>query len=271
VALEFYSHGLANWALSQGRAVMRAVVADKIAGEPNSEDFLRTFPTEEQAQFFAEMMASLFIKGLSGKLRSLLGELELESECYLYEVTHKILSDGENPSQLKTVKQLAKDIATERRRFLEASIARFGEPRWADMKGHYEAMLPTAKKAKRVYEQNKTENWRAMIKAAFPQLHEDLIMLLSNDPDDLAGLPIEALKATENSEDYSKPSNMALEQAARLCGMKPFQYTPRTLRDRMKLVPVKSAGKLVSPNIRKARRLTQKKGSPQKLISGKVH
>lgn len=272
VALEFYSHGLADWALRRGTAVMRAVVADNIAGQPNSEEFLSKLPTEEQAQVFAEMIAAAFIQGLGGKLRSLLGELERETECYVYEVFHKHLSPGNRPPRPNSVKRLAKEIATERKQFLESSIARFGEPRWAAMKGHYDAVLPTAKKAKRIYEQNKTENWQAMIKAAFPRLDTDLITLLSNDADDLAALPTEALKATENSEDYSKPSNMALEQAARLCGMEPFQYTPRTLRDRMsEKLPVKAASKVISPERRKVRKPSRKKGSSQKLISGKIH
>jgi hypothetical protein len=139
------------------------------------------------------------------------------------------------------------------------------------MKEHYDAILPITKKAKRIYEQNKRENWQAMIKAAFPQLASDLITLLSNDTDDLAALSIEALKATENSEDYSKPSNLALEQAARLCGMKPFQFTPRTLRDRMnQRASVKVAGKVISPERRKARKLTSQNNSSQKLISRKA-
>lgn len=272
VALEFYSHGLADWALTRAKAVMRAFVADKIAGQSNSEEFLRNYPTDEQAEFFAELVALTFIKGLGGKLRSLLGELERETECYLYEVTHKLFPDGKQPPRLKSVKQLAKQIAEERKGFLEASIARFGEPQWVDMKGHYDALLPTTKKAKRIYEQNRTENWQAMIKAAFPHLDSDLILLLSNDTDDLAALPAEALKATENSEDYSKPSNIALEQAARLCGMKPFQFTPRTLRDRMnQKPPAKMTRKVISPQERKAGKLTGKKDSPHKLISGKVH
>ena len=39
VALEFYSHGLAEWALNHGTAVMRSVIADT---KINSESQIRT-------------------------------------------------------------------------------------------------------------------------------------------------------------------------------------------------------------------------------------
>lgn len=120
-------------------------------------------------------------------------------------------------------------MVPERRRSLKHSI----EPNWSDMKGHYNALLPIVKKAKRVREQNPTENWPAMIKAAFPQLDADLIMLLSNDPEDLEALPEAVRKATEKGEDYSLPANFALEQSARNCGMKDFDLGPRRIRELM--------------------------------------
>lgn len=261
VALEYYSHGLADWALNRAKGLMRAITADKIAGQPNSDKALTREPSDEQAQFIATIVATVFIKGMSGKMSSLLGELERETECYMYEAAHKALPRDGKP-QLNSVKQLAKEMAAERKHFLESSIAHFGEPRWAEMKGHYDALLPLAKKAKGVYENYKARDWRGMIKKGFPEFDDDLITLLSDDYDDLGTLP------AGKTDNFSKPSDLALEQAARRCGMTPFQYTPRTLRDRMDGErSVKSTSERVSPGKTKARKGARKKRTPARLIS----
>jgi hypothetical protein len=234
IALEFYSHGLAEWGFQQAKAIMREMataMADRIA-QPDREKLLTYVPTDEETTVVAQTIARVFINGMSGKMRSLLGELEQETLCYVYEVVRKTLPEDIKP-QFNSVEQLANEMAIERKRFLKGSIAYFGEPRWGKMKGYYDSLLLIAQKAKGIHENYKEDNWRGMIKAACPELDEDLVTLLSNDTNDLACLPESVSKATENSEDYSKPSNLALEQAARKCGMKPFNLSPRTLRDRM--------------------------------------
>ena len=288
VALEFDSRRLAEWALSEAKAVMRATLAAKITGQTGAEEFLSSekaqeYPTDAAARETAQVAAMVFIKSIPGKLGSLLGELELEVACYMRGIT----SIATGAAMDSGVERLAKEMAAERKRFLKASIARFGAPKWGNMKAHYDELLPLTKAAKEVYESNKTRDWQAMVKAGFPQFDEDLIILLSNDPKDLERLSERAKKATENSEDYSLPANIALEQSARRCGMKDFDLVPRSIRDLMNkseslkssdknisVKPVnslKSPSKTISPKRPKSVKRSRPKTSREKLVSLKVH
>jgi len=216
----------------------------------------------------AQIIAAGFIKGMSGKIQSLLGELESEVGCYIRGVTYKAVGVKADNG----VEQLAKAMAAERKQFLKASIAHFNTPKWEDMKAHYDDLKPKAQKAKRIYEQNKPENWQAMIKAAFPQFDDDLITMLSGNTVDLERLPPHALKATENSESYALAANIALEQSARLCGMKPFNLGPRRIRELMdESEALKSSSKEISLETAKPRKHGRGKNSPEQLVSMKVH
>lgn len=81
------------------------------------------------------------------------------------------------------------------------------------LREHYANALPLITEAKKCYQQNKKNSrWKAMIQAGYPDLPPDLINRLSNpDPYD------------------SMPSTIALEFAARLCGIPADTYKPRTL------------------------------------------
>ena len=259
VIFYFVPDGLERWAIRTTEDAMKSVAAQHGAATNKK---IR----EEDLQIAARILACAFLQGMHGKARTLLVEMDQEFTVWLRGFLEMSYADSMNvarPNLKKDVDRLARNMISERTRFLTGSIARLTRPRWDKMRVHYDVLLPLATEAKSIYEDYKTRDWQGMIKAGFPQFEEDLIILLSNDPDDLERLPANARKATENSEDYSKPSNMALEQAARRCGMKPFDHGPRTLRTRMaEHCPVKSARKEISPKKPKARKRTRSKNSP---------
>ncbi|HYR75895.1 MAG TPA: hypothetical protein VEM96_08635 [Pyrinomonadaceae bacterium] len=274
VIFYFVPDGLETWAIRTTKEAMNAVAAEH--GVTTNKEI-----PEEDLQIAARILACAFLQGMHGKAGTLLDEMQLEFAVWLNGFLETSYADSTNvarPSFKKQVESLARAMISERKRFLTGSLAHLTRPRWNEMKAHYDVLLPLANGAKAVYEDHKSRDWHGMIKAGFPQFDDDLIILLSSDPADLERLPAHARKATENSEDYSKASNMALEQAARLCGMKPFKHGPRTLRGRMdehcsvktaevnispdEHYPVKSASDKISPKTPKARKLTRNKTSP---------
>jgi hypothetical protein len=279
VGLEYISIGLAEWAISEAKAIIRGTTAQAIAGQPGedeylkSEAFLKEIPTDAGVMVVAKWTALRFLLGLPGKLRSLLGELALETSCYIQEVTLKHLTNGRDSRTTRSsIEQLAKEMAAERKHFLKESVARAGAPKWGDMKHHYDALLPQAKDIKEVYEANRKRNWREMIKAGFPDFDEDLILMLSDKEEDRELLSNAARDAKDSEEDYSLPSNMALEQAARKCGMKPFRLGPRRTRELMNNgTSLKSAsGKISLKPPQKVKR-GEERISAKRLVSTKIH
>jgi len=254
VIFYFVPDGLEQWSLRITEDAIKSVAARH--GATTNEKI-----PQEDLQIAARILACAFLQGMHGKAQSLLKEMDQEFAVWLRGLLEPM--NAASPNLKKDIDRLARSMISERTRFLTGSIARLTRPRWGKMRLHYDVLLPLATQARGVYEDYKTRDWQGMIKAGFPQFEEDLIILLSNDPDDLERLPAHAWKATKNSEDYSKPSNMALEQAARLCGMKPFDHGPRTLRTRMdEHCPVKTTRKEISPKKPKARKRTRSKNSP---------
>lgn len=266
VSLDFYPMGFDGWAKDVARAVARAVIAAKIAGQPGADEFLKSDKFQTHADGYAndaeidKMVGLVFIKGLSGKLSSLLGELELETEVYVRGITFKAVKADADTG----IKRLAKEMAEERKRFLERSIANFLSPKWEKMKAHYDEISLEITAAKNVYEGNLTRDWQGMIRQGFPQLNADVIIFLAGDANALATLSDEA------NEGYSKLdglSDIALEQAARLCGMKPFALGPRRIRELMDTHDPASP-KQTSPKEQKPASRQRKKS---KMVSEKIH
>jgi hypothetical protein len=240
IGLEFYAHGLRDYSFDESAAICNSFIEElrKNIGTDNKESD-EAWPSDEIREIIAETIALVFLKGMSGKISSLLAELERETQCYVYEVARKFMPENAKP-EIDTVEQLAREMIAERKRFLKGSIARFGEPRWNEMSAHYEKLLNDVSNAKDVYDKYKATNWRGMVEAGFPDLDKDIVTLLSDNDADLKTLPAELYEATADGE-YRKLSDLALEQAARKCGMNPFRYVPRTLRGKMR-----SGGKMTA-------------------------
>ncbi len=99
----------------------------------------------------------------------------------------------------------------------------------SDLGEHYKKMLPVWKDAKIIYKQNSSRvTWRNIVRAAYPEVKfdDDLISRLSGRLNDL---PQEIQAKLSDKGGDSKPSSIALEHAARLCGAQPYQYSLRHL------------------------------------------
>lgn len=79
-------------------------------------------------------------------------------------------------------------------------------------------------------DKGKRERWRASIKEKFPDLEDELIARLSRRSLDLTD-EHNALLVKKGGD--STPSNIALEQAARWCGIGRYRYTKRALLKRL--------------------------------------
>ena len=97
----------------------------------------------------------------------------------------------------------------------------------------YRELLDAAK----IYETAQSSNdktlktrWRENVKAQFPDLDDELIARVSGKPEDLSE-EHHALLAEKGGD--STPSEIALEQAARRCGIARYAYTKRALLKRL--------------------------------------
>lgn len=74
------------------------------------------------------------------------------------------------------------------------------------------------------------QSWREKIKGQLPDLDDELIARVSGKPEDLSDEHL-ALLAVKGGD--STPSEIALEQAARRCGIARYTYTKRALLKRL--------------------------------------
>lgn len=99
----------------------------------------------------------------------------------------------------------------------------------SDLRRHYRALHPKCQAAKRLYRQNrKSPRWIQIVKAEVSDMDEDLILQL-NYPD-------LARKCSQEIDDQgatSSAGDIALEWAARRCGVPPRQYKISYLKDRL--------------------------------------
>lgn len=233
VSLVFYAHGLADWSIDTAHRILREVKTEIRQHETNqgaNGDDATNAEYEARVEPTAGLLIPHFIEMLEGKMFSLLGEAELEAECFLKSIYLKIAGIS---SYTHHIEALAKEMAAERKRYLRKAVDRFGSPNWENLKPLYDDLLPKADQARDLYEHSKQNpNWRAIIKAGFPEFEEDQVALLDKHAD-ITHLPEQAQEAAAK-EDYSQPANMALEAAARLCGMENFKLGPRRIRELMK-------------------------------------
>ncbi|HEX7174378.1 MAG TPA: hypothetical protein VF240_03740 [Pyrinomonadaceae bacterium] len=125
--------------------------------------------------------------------------------------------------------RITKQAAAERKASLKGTLKYILSPNLDELEEHYRSVLPMWKDAKTLYKQNRNrETWRDIVRAAQPDLkdYDDLISRLSGRLNDLPE-NIQA-KLSEKGGD-SKPSSIALEHAARLCGSEPYEYSVRYL------------------------------------------
>lgn len=148
--------------------------------------------------------------------------LELIREAILLE-SRKVIS----PSTLKslihemTYSPMAERLEVRGRGGATRTKVDWDFSRGMELYNQFRLLHPVWKDAKTLFKQSLKQSargsrWRQIVKAAHPELPDDLIGFLADlDP-------------------YKwNPANLALENAARLCGMKPFTYTPRQLRKKL--------------------------------------
>lgn len=140
----------------------------------------------------------------------------------------EVIRDPNEPSD-KLNRMLAK-FAAQRRGLLKRDLAEcLGALDFTELAKHYERLLPVWKDAKVIYRQNNGRPmWRDLIRAAHPDIEfdDDLLARLTGRLNDLSQDVQE--KVSEKGGD-SRPSSIALEHAARLCGAAPYQYSLRHL------------------------------------------
>jgi hypothetical protein len=100
-----------------------------------------------------------------------------------------------------------------------------------ELRRHYDKVYPEWKKAKKLYRKLRTDrNWRDQVLLDHPTFPKDLIARLEPNPR-LSGAVNAALAKKGGS---SAESEIALEHAARLCGVPPYEYSIRWLKSRLK-------------------------------------
>lgn len=131
---------------------------------------------------------------------------------------------------LVDMKRLLAEGTVLRRRLLKEDIEAYSDlPDFVKLGRHYSDLLPVWQDAKTIYKQNSNRaTWRDLVRAAYPDIKfdDDLVSRLSGKLNDLT----ENVQAKLSEKGgTSKPSSIALEHAARLCGAQPYQYSLRHL------------------------------------------
>lgn len=125
----------------------------------------------------------------------------------------------------KQVDELLAQLNRSRRERMLAAVhdarAR-SQPAWRMLPIFYDSLLSVWKEAKKIYRTNRDGRWR------------EFISVLSSD-DPLPSDLVERLDSGGSDKDSyeSMPSSLALEHAARLCGVSPNSYKLRTLQEHL--------------------------------------
>ena len=237
----FYHEKLAAWALQTTQDICTQIF-DEAAAKLNLE--VTRMEADDNFKISTSAFLCFFIvEGMLGKFSGSFNELGYEAKQIFKGIVVSEVKRGKLPvpEPGELIEDWSKKMIASRKQFLRDFISHYTSPHRQFLKEQYETLSPVWTKAREIYNNNKElPTWKNMIAAAFPEysLPEDLVALLSGDPDDLSDLPEplreRVLKATESGEDYSRPSSIALEHAARLCRYEPFQHDPRTLRRHMR-------------------------------------
>jgi hypothetical protein len=125
----------------------------------------------------------------------------------------------------KQVDELLAQLNRSRRERMLAAVhdarAR-SQPAWRMLPIFYDSLLPVWKEAKKIYRTHRDGSWREFIS-----------VLRSDEP-----LPLDLVERLDaggaDKDSYeSMPSSLALEHAARLCGVSPNSYKLRTLQEHL--------------------------------------
>jgi hypothetical protein len=185
------------------------------------------------------VLACAFVQTMQGKLQMALGELMQEVSFLVEGLCRSSLSQvaelngklTKMPDIKEEVEKFAKDLVAERKAFLKGSLSQFSPKRvWREnLRETYRRLLPLWQDAKNFYEQNSHRPaWKLLVKGAITDevLPDDLIGRLSGKLNDV---PSEMQAKWSEKGGQDKPSDLALEHAARLCGKAPYELTIRRL------------------------------------------
>jgi hypothetical protein len=232
----FHHDKLAEWALETTADICKQIF-DEAAAKLNLE--VTRMESNDQFKISTAAFVSFFIvEGMLGKFSGSFNELGYEAKQVFKSIVVSEVKRGKLPvpEPGELIEDWSKKMIASRKHFLRQFVSYYTSPHRQFLKPQYDALLPVWQKAKKIYKTNKDlPTWKKMIEAAFPEygLPEDLVSLLSGDPDDLSELPEpireRILKVTESGEDYSRASSLALEHAARLCRYESFQHGPSIL------------------------------------------
>lgn len=181
-------------------------------------------------QTYALIAPRLFMDGLADKLKAALTERitetayevgrELKGQLFKDEKGHSVSINRD----LSTRLQNALNYAEKRTKVRLQAPGPGGSDADYDLnqlKRFYYECLPKWQDAKRIYKDNRQRNWQAIVKGEHSDLPDQLIKRLSDPPN----LPESELAILAVKGGISKASDIALEHAARLCGVPAYHYT----------------------------------------------
>lgn len=152
----------------------------------------------------------------------------IEELCYEAEI---VASRIRTPRMTEHLRQRARAGATRRLAERLGSNGRPAEYDLSDLRDYYTEVKEQVSLARRVYKASgKLTRWREHVRLEVPEMPEDLIRRLSGNPQDLTDHDMIRL---EEQGGTAQPSDIALEWAARLCGVPPYHYKLKTLKAKL--------------------------------------
>ena len=191
------------------------------------DELERFFYYFDDADKYLSHAASLLKEQIKRKLNESLMEILVEIE----ELTLRQVDDLSAAKAKEKTERIRRLVEKAQRERIPPPVRGGSEPDYdlSELAKHYETVYSQWKDAKEIYKQNKKrKNWQAMVRAAhpFPPDYNDLIERLAEHPD----LSYEVIQRIDEKGFNSTPMHIALEHAARLCGVPPWHYTFRHLQ-----------------------------------------
>lgn len=241
--VKFYTHYFAPEMFSRCKDALAKFLANTTATDRDERSVkLGSVVSAELNSLLLEKLTDYaitrFIYSLEEKIENAVEELANEAILvalagFIHEVggefTALNIKDYHTGFIFEEYQRILAETHAERRSSLKESLKYLLLPNFEELQEYYREVLPLWQDAKSLYKQNRNRpTWRDIIKAAHPDLkdEDDLISRLSGR---LQDLPEEIQAKLSEKGGDSKPSSIALEHAARLCGANPYEYSVRYL------------------------------------------
>lgn len=246
--MEFFTEGIAENILTRCGVTLEKFLNNIIATDnKGSTHTLVDIVPSDMRQSMLEKLTQYTIEellyGLSYRIETAVDELANEASLaaaasLIYEFDEEFgkldISDYDIEFIWREAKRITSKAAAGKRAFIKESLSFLWETSLEELREHYNKVLPIWQDAKLLYKQNNNRPvWRDIIRAAYPEeeLDDDLISRLSGKLNDLTE-DVQAKLSKKGGD--SKPSDIALEHAARLCGAESYQYSVRYLYHKLR-------------------------------------